>query len=65
MIKLIRKLLSKSGSNLKLIEPSCDHKWKLDRSIEIYDKDDKEDYKHIRKQCVCEKCGEWKTFIIK
>ena len=62
MIKLIRKLLSKSGSNLKPIEPSCDHKWKLDRSIEIYDK---EDYDHIRKQCVCEKCGEWKTFTIK
>lgn len=56
MIKLIRKLLSKS------IQPSCDHKWKLDRSIEIYDN---KEYNHIRKQCVCEKCGEWKTFIIK
>jgi hypothetical protein len=52
MIKLILILLG-----------LCNHKWRLVISNEI--RDGNNFYWYTRKECVCEKCGEWKTFTIK
>ena len=56
MIKLIRKFLG-----------LCDHKWELVKSTRMYDCsfDEKGFYYETRRQCVCRKCGKWKTFRIK
>ena len=56
MIKLIRIFLG-----------LCNHEWELVRSTRMYDCsfDEKGFYYQTRKQCVCRKCGKWKTFKIK
>jgi hypothetical protein len=64
MIKLILKLYRRlSAVSMRL----CDHKWQLVRSTRMYDCsfDEEGFYYQTRKQCVCEKCGKWKTFKIK